>query len=314
MIKFCVFLVLLSRSLYSFHDTELMQLWSSIEDITTPTLEEYKGIEKYLKEGDRAYLKPLAFHNRYPLIRNLQLIGVDDEMPVFEEHRVNIDAESENRCIVLYGSYNGIYPEKARNLLSELRKCGYRGHVLLRIGGFPNISNGGLKICHVPYAFKIAALQEAERYGYEQILWLDTALHPITNLEMIFNTIQEKGFFFTSVGFLSDNRKTHLVQAAFSLGITTDHYDKIPHISSSILGLNMKNLQAVQLLKNWVVEAENVYPFITCWPEELSLSVIAWRLGCQPIGWFGNYVCIEHEFGTLQVRLRPLQFYIDARR
>jgi len=81
-----------------------------------------------------------------------------------------------------------------------------------------------------------------------------------------------------------------------------------------MIGLNMKHPKAVQLLENWFVEAENVYPFITCWPEELSLSVIAWRLGCQPYGWFGNTVCGEHELHMPQVRMRPLEFYIDARR
>lgn len=314
MIRICLLLVLISQSLYSFHDDELMQLWRSIADITNPTREEYKSIEQYLKEGDRTYLKPLALHNRYAFIRNLQLVGVNDEMPIFEKHNVNVDAKSENRCIVLFGSYNGIYPEKARNLLSELAKCGYRGHVLLRIGGFPNVANGGLKICHVPYAFKVAALLEAQQLGYEEILWLDTAMHPITNLEMIFNAIKEKGFFFTSVGFLSDNQGTHLPEAAAALGITSDRYKQIPHISSSMIGLNMKNSKAVQLLKKWFAETENVYPCITCWPEELSLSVIAWRLRCQPYGWFGNCVCGEHELGLPQVRLRPLQFYIDARR
>jgi len=60
-----------------------------------------------------------------------------------------------------------------RNLLSELGKCGYRGHLLLRIGGFPNVEKGGLKICHVPYAFKVAALLEARNLGFEEIFgWI----------------------------------------------------------------------------------------------------------------------------------------------
>lgn len=291
-----------------------MQLWRSIEDLTNPTIGEYKSIEHYLKEGDRAYLKPLASHNRYAFIRNLQLIGDNDEMPILERHNINNDAKSKNKCIVLFSSYNGIYPEKARNLLSELEQCGYRGHVLLRIGGFPNVANGGLKICHVPYAFKVAALLEAQQLGYEEILWLDLAMHPLTNLETIFNAIHKKGFFFTTVGFLSDNRETHLLEAATALGITANHYTHIPHISSSMIGLNMKNPRAVQLLNNWLSETENVYPCITCWPEELSLSVVAWRLRCRPYGWFGHCVCGEHELSIPHVRLRPLQFYIDARR
>lgn len=309
--KICLLLLILAHPLYPFQDSELDELWSSIADVNNPTLEEYKIIEKYLREGERAYLAPLAFHDRFIRIRNLQLIGAHDEMPVFEKHSFNIHEKSKNRCIVLFASYNGIYPNKVYKQLDELEKCGYSGHVLLRVGGFPNLENGGLKVCYVPYAFKVAFLLEAQRLGYGEVLWLDSAMHPLTNLETIFSAIKEKGYFFTNVGFLSDNMSTHLPEAAATLGITTDYYNRIPHISSSILGINMKNEKAVRLLENWFAETENVFPCITCWPEELSLSVIAWRLQCRPYSWFGNCVCGEHELQIPFVRQRPLQFYID---
>ncbi len=309
--KICLLLFIIFHPLYSFQDNELAELWSSIADVTNPTLAEYKSIQKYLKDGARTYLEPLAYHDRFIRIRNLQLIGTNNEMPIFEKHSYNINEKSKNRCIVLFASYNGIYPHKARRLLAELEACGYSGHVLLRIGGFPNLENGGLKICYVPYAFKVAFLQEAQQLGYSEILWLDIAMHPLTNLETLFSIINEKGYFFTSVGFLSDNMSTHLPEAAATLGIIPDYYNRIPHISSSVIGVNMKNSKAVKLLGNWFAETENLFPYITCWPEELSLSVIAWRLQCKPYSWFGNCVCGEHELQMPIVRQRPLQFYID---
>lgn len=312
--KICLLLLIIFQPLYSFQDSELEELWSSIADVTNPTVEEYKAIEKYLKDGKRAYLEPLVFNDRIIRIRNLQLIGPNNEMPIFEKHSFNITEKSKNRCIVLFASYNGQYPNKAHKLLAELEQCGYSGHVLLRIGGFPNLENGGLKVCHVPYSFKVAFLLEAQLLGYSEILWLDTAMHPLTNLEMIFSVIKEKGYFFTNVGSLSDNRGTHLPEAAAALGITTDLYNTVPHISSCVVGLNMENPKAVQLLENWFAETENVYPCITCWPEELSLSVIAWRLQCEPYYWLGNCVCAEHELQMPIVRQRPLHFYIDPRR
>lgn len=315
MIKnFSLLLMIFFHSLYAFQDNELTELWSSIVDISNPTLEEYVKIEDYLKNGERPYLEPLVNHNRIASIRNIKLISANNHFPVFEKHSFNIDEKSKNRCIVLFSTYNGIYPDKARRLLGDLEKCGYRGHVLVRIGGFPNLENAGLKLCHIPYAFKVAFLCEAQRLGFEEVLWLDTAMHPLTNLEIIFDAIKEKGYFFTYVGFLSDNMSTHLPEAAATLGITTDMYDRIPHLSSSMLGLNMKNSKAISLLEGWLAETENVYPCITCWPEELSLSVIAWRLQCRPYSWFGNCVCGEHELNMPIVRQKPLQFYIDALR
>lgn len=307
---FCV-LLFFSHSLFAFEDVELAKLWSSIADIANPTLEDYKNIETYLKEGDRPYLKPLVDLDRLVRIRNFQLVGIHGAMPIFEKHSINIDEKSKDRCILLFASRNGIYPDKARRALNDLRKCGYSGHVLLRIGGFPNLSGGGLKLCHVPYAFKVAFLKEAQNLGYAQVLWIDTAMHPLTNLEKIFSVIEERGYFFTNVGFLSDNRNTHLSSAAACLDVSTDLYEIIPHLSSSMMGFNMKNPKSVELIDEWLAAAENVYPFITCWPEELSLSIIAWRHNLKPFTWFGNCVCGAHELEIPIVQMRPLQFYID---
>lgn len=312
--KLLCFLLLIFHSLYAFEDTELIELWSSIADITQPTFEEYQRIENYLKNGQRPYLKPLAHLDRLARIRNFKLVGAAGEMPIFETHSFNVNEKSKDRCILLFASSNGIYPEKARKLLAELGRCGYSGHVLLRIGGFPNLPNGGLKICHVPYAFKVAFLKEAQLLGYKEILWIDTAMHPLTDLEMIFSIIREKGYFFTSVGNLSDNRATHLPEAAVSLSVTPELYDQIPHLSSSMIGINAKNPRSIRLIDAWLKEAEKVYSFITCWPEELSLSVIAWRMRYKPYSWFGSCVCGEHELQLSAVRQRPLQFYIDVLR
>lgn len=306
------FLLFISSSLYAFEDPELSKLWASIRDITHPTLEDYKNIENYLQKDERPYLQPLANLDRLVRIRNFQMIGPNQEMPIFETHYLNCDEKSKNRCILLFASSNGIYPDKARRALADLRNCGFSGHVLLRIGGFPNLPNGGLKICHVPYAFKVAFLKEAQLLGYKEVLWIDTAMHPLTNLKQIFGIIKERGHFFTYVGSLSDNRTTHLPDAAAALQITTDFYSTIPHISSSVMGFNMENPRSLQLIDEWLQAAADLYPFMTCWPEELSFSIIAWRLDLKPFTWFGNCVCGQHELEMPIVQKRPLQFYLDA--
>lgn len=309
--KIVWFLLFLSRALYAFEDAELARLWSLIPDITHPTLEDYRNIEHYLSQGKRPYLEQLTDLDRLIRIRHLRLVGQGGQMPLFEVHSLNLQKNSARRCVLLYASYNGIYPQKAYRALEDLRRCGYSGHVLLRIGGFPNLDHGGLKICHVPYAFKVAFFKEAQRLGYKEVLWLDTAMHPLTDLEEIFSIIEQKGHFFTEVGFLSDNRNTHLPAAAASLQVTTDLYSIIPHLSSSVMGFNMEHPKSVRLIDDWLEAAERVYPFITCWPEELSVSIIAWRMNLKPHTWFGNCVCGAHELGMPVVQKRPLQFYID---
>lgn len=311
--------ILPNRTVHNIYcDEELEWLWGGIQDICNPTLEEYQKIDQYLVSGARPYLDRLRKANpanpdRLRSILALRLLGLNQEEPVFETHLFDTDESIKKRCIVLYASSNGIYQAKARKLLREIEECGYQGHVLLRIGGFPNTPFGGLKICHVPYSFKVAFLQEAKMLGYEQILWIDLAIHPLENFETVFREIRHTGWFFTNVGSLDDNRPTHLPQAAGNLGITTSLYNRIPHISSSMIGLNMKNTKAIQLLEQWYCETESVYPSLTWWPEELSLSVTAWRLGCTPSTYFGDFVCIESE--QFQLENRPnVAFYLDGRR
>lgn len=301
---------------FAFHDPALEQVWASIVDINNPTLDEYRLLEHYLG-NQREFLNIPnvgGYIGRLNQMRNFKLLGSNGEMPIFERHSFRINKSSKNRCIVLFASYNGIYSEKARCLLNELEQQGYSGHVLLRIGGFPNTQNGGLKICHVPYSFKLAFLQEAKALGYKEVLWLDLAMHPLTNLEMMFSEIKRRGYFFTYVGTLQENEPSHRLEAAEALGITKQMYSHIPHLSSSMIGLNMEDPKALQLLDNWQREIEKVYPCISWFPEELSFSVVAWRLNLKPFSWFGTIACLENELDWIFTERPTIQVYLDSRR
>ena len=137
--------------------------------------------------------------------------------------------------------------------------------------------------------------------------------HPDKNEKGFFEKIRERGYFFTYVGSLQDNNTTHLPLAAEAVGISCDLYPQIPHISSAILGFNMQNINAVQLLDAWYGVTEEVYPNMTWWPEELSLSVAAWYIGCRPLDWLGAVLCEEDELAHLEHR-PTVQLYLDKLR
>jgi hypothetical protein len=305
-------------ALASFDDAEFERVLSRIKDLNHPTLEDYERIEEYLVLGARPYLNSLLtsdsfdiYCSRMKSMANFRLVGPGHEEPVFEHHIFN---EFDTlRCILLYASSNGIYPAKARKLLAEIKDSGFRGHVLLRIGGFPNAPKGGLKLSDVPYSFKVAFLQEAKWLGFDQALWIDLAIHPLVDFEMPFSEIKKNGYFFTAVGYLAGNASSHLPQAAFSLEIAPELYGEIPHISSSMIGLDMNHPKAAMLLEYWYSATEKGFPSLTWWPEELSLSEAAWRLGCLPSAPFGEIVCGESE--QFQLEHRPsVAFYLDAKR
>ena len=256
MIRF--FLLAAACLFASYQDDELDRLWSQISDINNPSLEDYQLIDQYLAFGKRPYLETLRkskvfyiYGSRMKNIDNFRLVAPGGRPPLFQQISFNVTPATEKRCILLYSSSNGIYPLKAQIILGEIKNSGYSGHVLLRIGGFPNTANGGLKICHVPYSFKVAFLQEARLLGFKEILWVDLAIHPLFGFDTIFDEIEKKGYFFTAVGSLEQNNSSHLPAAAESLGIHPDLYPRIYHISSAILGLNMNHPKAIQLLEGW---------------------------------------------------------------
>ncbi|HSX11035.1 MAG TPA: hypothetical protein VLF94_04900 [Chlamydiales bacterium] len=309
----CLFLF---SSAYAFHDSALEAVWASIQDINNPTLEEYRRLEYYLHH-QRDFLnipRTPAHEVRLSQMRNFMLVGPNGEMPVIEHYSFHITPESERRCILLFASRNGIYEEKARLLLAELEESGYSGHVLLRVGGFPNTQNGGLKICHAPYSFKVAFLQEARTLGYRDVLWMDSAIHPLTNLEMIFSEVRKNGHFFISVGSLQENAPGHRPEAAATMNVPVGLYPLIPHISSSLLGFDLENERSVRLLEAWYQETGRVYSSISWFPEELSLSVMAWRTRAKPSFPFHTIVCLEEELDWVPKERPMLQGYLDSRR
>lgn len=309
-----LFLLCLS-SAHSYQDPQLDHLWNGICDLKHPTLEDYQRIQHYFLNGRRPNLdlylsQKQNGHAKFCRMFDLKLIGDQGELPLFERHCFGVDEEDKQRCILLYASYNGIYPEKVRRLLLEIEESGYRGHLLLRIGGFPNTPNGGLRIAHIPYAFKVAFLKEAQLLGYTQVLWLDSALHPLTDLSPIFDTIAQEGHFLLTVGSLEDNLPSHHPDAAGFLGIDVAMYSQIPHLAAAAIGLNMADPRSLRLLSDWYRATEAVAPYMTLFPEELSLSIIAWRLGCTPHSWLGNLICAEGDLPEL-LEQRPLQFVLD---
>lgn len=310
------------KVLFGYQDEELDQLWNRIPDIYHPRLEDFKLIEDYISNGKRPYLDALRHAERDACkeirlnrILNFKMVGLNDEMPLFEVHRLNESEETRDRCVLVFGSHNGKdkpYAEYARNAVIELERIGYSGDVLLRIGGFPNIHQGSLKYSHVPYAFKVAFFQEAKSMGYKEILWIDCEIHPVRDLEFIFDKIKKNGYFFITAGSLQMHASHFPKEITEQLGIPEYCYPSIPHIAATVIGLDMNSRRAVQFLDTWLSETETVLPNIAFFPEELGLSLVAAQFEFQPYFTFGDILCIGHEIRRLNVfRDRPnLQFYV----
>ena len=282
--KFLLFFVLAVRALSSYVDEELLDLWASIPNIYEPTLADYRLIESYLQNGRRPYLENLPetswtnigdeVNVRVKIIRDFKLVGPNGEMPIFEKHELNVTEETKDRCVLVFGSYNPPYPEKVYHVLQELKECGYSGTVMIRIGGYPNLSHEGLKSSPFHGRWKLEFFKEARRMGYKKIVHLDTHVHPTCDLSAVFQVMDENGGFFYGHGPWLNVNKNFMNFGPY-LNIPPEQMPEIHFVSGCVLGLNFSNRQVVKLFDEWEERMRRVDQFYCIGQEEITFMALA---------------------------------------
>lgn len=146
-------------------------------------------------------------------------------------------------------------------------------------------------------------------------LWLDLAMHPLWDLEDIFETIVKNGCLCTEAGFPLDypyGLGQHLPNAVRALNVSLDQLPLIRHLSSQIIGLDTSNHHVNQFLDEWLKETLKVETCINWYPEELCYSVVAWRNNIRPTCHFGEVVFTRANYSK-EIRWNR-QFYWDENR
>jgi hypothetical protein len=106
-----------------------------ISDWLHPSINDLFILQNYLNQAPRP---ELAFTNlpattwREERLRNFKMI-VKERPPEFKILPMNREPTNKQNCIVTYVSYNENYEKKLLNLISELEKSGFKGHIIYRI-------------------------------------------------------------------------------------------------------------------------------------------------------------------------------------
>jgi hypothetical protein len=254
-----------------------VSLYADIKDPLHPTDEDYRKIQDYLTSGKREEIAGLGEYYA-GLARNFKVIGdAPGETPESGTIAFHCDDDQRENCVITYASFNLNYPNALRHLIQSVKDSGFKGHVLYRIGGWPNAAGGSLAVSHVPYAFKAAFFKEAERKGYKRVLWLDTSLSPLVKLDSIFDRIAQDGYFFMG--------NSHMVgpyineKAANALGVPLVTTFLIPSCSSGMVGLDLTNPKGKEIADKWYEAAFDPHAYFSSRPDQNSLSVILFRCG-----------------------------------
>lgn len=233
-------------------------VYNSIEDINNPTVEDYRKVEVYLEHGKRQYVSQINSRQYWVKSKKFKLTPSSENPSHKITHKiipVNCNIEDKENCIILYASCNYLYPEALLKLVERIKKSNFIGHIIYRIGGWPNVEQGDLKLAHIPYAFKVCAFREAYGLGYKRALWLDAPMYSITSLNTIFDHLKDMGIFtYYQHWSITDITKKR-IHLSF-LGLTAEEAKNLYTVATGLLGIDFTDKRALTLLNDWYLRTK----------------------------------------------------------
>lgn len=150
------------------------------------------------------------------------------------------------RAIISFANSKGYYMDRMARLSNSLRR-NFDGDFL----GFVHESSLGCELHeNNPYAFKIAAFEQARKQGYTSILWLDSSVFAVAPVEPIFERLEQQGMVFQEAGHLLGTWSNDRCLQYF--GITRDEAISILMIGNAgFLGLDFTNPAANIFFDKW---------------------------------------------------------------
>lgn len=288
-LKYCCafFCFQLLANLQIFDDLK-MRIIEQVQNPHSISYEEYKNIEALLHSINVDEEFPLVSKRCVFFFKEFKFVGDSkDDMPLFETIHFNKDPSNKKRCIVTYVSYNDPYPEYVKDLINTLHEVGFDGHLIYRIGGYPNIENGSLDTLWVPYAFKAASITEAYLLGYENVLWLDSSMVPLNSLNKLFNHIEEHGYFtMGSATALGADLMAGLINKIALKALEYPHkgiLNKI-RLTTPVFGVSLKSKIGKEFLNRFNKMAKKGITFFSCWVDELVITAIMCEMGLPATG------------------------------
>lgn len=265
-----------------------LALLVNLSDPLHPTWSDYKKMQAYIERKERPELQLLneaiipggTLYNYAERARKFRLIGKKPwEKPIFGVVHHNCSSDDKSIAICTYASYNHNYPKGVELIQDALKKVGFKGHFIYRIGGWPDTEGGSIKLAHIPYAFKPCFFRELARLGYAQILWIDTSIRPVNSLQRAFDVMAEQGYFVQGDGQLLGQYCSRA--AAEALQAKPEEIVNWPSIGAGVIGLDMRHPNGKALLDRWYMAAEQETPFLSPRPEQNALSILLHQMNLK---------------------------------
>jgi hypothetical protein len=145
------------------------------------------------------------------------------------------------------------------------------------------------------YAFKIYAIEECYKRGYEQILWLDASVYSVGDPAPVFDWLTDKGIFMEEAGHYAGSWCNDRALKYF--GITREQAMSMPMFAAGYVGFDFRNPVSIEFFAEWKEAMKNGI-FNGSWSDHrhdmVAGSIIANKRGLLPLyssgGHFFAYV------------------------
>lgn len=209
---------------------------------------------------------------------------VDVGEGVYPEVRLEKLGRGGDQCIVCYVSLNGGYTKLLDSVIENLKKMRFNGYFLSFRGAWPSADT--VKYAAIPYSFKMCAMMEAYKRGFNHVLWMDAALLPKRNIQPIFNLLRSSGSVFSYIG-----RASFYIFPATARFLSEwsgkDFSSECFHFQDQILGLKMDRPEVRLFIKDYLELLELGTPFLSCFPNEFVNAAIILK---NKLPWFNNAI------------------------
>jgi hypothetical protein len=168
--------------------------------------------------------------------------------------------------ILNFANDKGNYFRMQDRLRDSLDKVGYDGDVAF----YRNeklINENCPYHFEVPYAFKAYAINEALRKGYENIIWMDSAVYAVKPIDEFIEHIETTGYiFFNNLGFTIGDYTSDACLDYF--GWSRQKAFNNPMIMACCFGLNTDNNKAIEFMSRYYEAAKDEVPYLGAWTNE----------------------------------------------
>lgn len=208
-------------------------------------------------------------------LRGVHQILIDPKKGWYPEVKLEKIGNGGDRCIVTCVPYLNKYPELAREKTEHLRKTGFNGYYFYMVGGYPNPTGREIQYVGVPYAMKIFAMLEAQKRGFQKVIWVDSAMMPLKDPSPLFEWLENNGAYIQGwrapIAFckyvLPDTRR--LLKELTGTDVLKTYY-----INTTVFGLKMDTELARSFIDEYFNMLDLGTPFLSCFPEECVFMAI----------------------------------------